>query len=96
VVNTCKGARVVSESGDTIFVLVLWCHAIKPMSHVHKKCPEETRWRKFSVWRTTANMLLLDWNQTEADGALSSLGPANWVILTKKSYTSWWAVANTW
>jgi hypothetical protein len=36
VVNTCKGARMVSESGDTIFVLVPRCHAIEPMSHVHK------------------------------------------------------------
>jgi hypothetical protein len=36
VVNTRNGARMVLESGDTIFVLVPQCHAIKPMSHVHK------------------------------------------------------------
>jgi hypothetical protein len=34
--NTCKGACMVLESGDTIFVLVPQCHAIEPMSHVHK------------------------------------------------------------
>jgi hypothetical protein len=36
VVNTRNGARMVSESGDTIFVFVPRCHAIEPMSHVHK------------------------------------------------------------
>jgi hypothetical protein len=36
VVNTRNGAHMVSESGDTIFVLVLQCNAIKPMSNVHK------------------------------------------------------------
>jgi hypothetical protein len=36
VVDTCKGARMKSDSGDTIFVLVPRCHSIEPMSHVHK------------------------------------------------------------
>jgi hypothetical protein len=36
VVNTRNGARMVSESGDTIFVLVPQCNAIEPMLNVHK------------------------------------------------------------
>jgi hypothetical protein len=36
VVNTLNGARMVSESGDTIFVLVPRCNAIEPMSNVQK------------------------------------------------------------